>query len=125
MSGGISFFIQTKPYSDSLFSHSISGCTQGLIEILNPENDLEIYSQIEDRIRKSEQERFEQLEVAQKQVKSESMGKFECLIMSVRDLPNSMVWCDLQFSRRLLLSIVLLQQEVQQIGNLVKGIKMI
>ena len=49
-------------------------CTQALLDVLVPEEDLRMYAQIEERIRESEQRRFQQLEEAQSQVKGVCEG---------------------------------------------------
>lgn len=49
-------------------------CTQALLDVLVPEEDLRMYTQIEERIRESEQRRFQQLEEAQSQVKGVCEG---------------------------------------------------
>lgn len=48
-----------------------SECTQALLDVLIPDEDLRIYAQIEDRIRESEEIRSRQLEEAQSHIKGE------------------------------------------------------
>jgi hypothetical protein len=47
-------------------------CTQALLDVLVPEEDLQKYAQIEERIRQSEEQRHQQLEEAQSHIKGET-----------------------------------------------------
>lgn len=48
-----------------------SGCTQALLDVLVPEEDLRLYAQVEDRIKENEARRHQQLEEAQSHLKGE------------------------------------------------------
>lgn len=61
------FHLEERNIADNGLSHR--ECTQALLDVLIPDEDLKRYTQIEERIRESEEHRHQQLEEAQDHIK--------------------------------------------------------
>ncbi|UZJ53382.1 hypothetical protein CBS101457_002702 [Exobasidium rhododendri] len=77
--------------NDIIPPEDLAECTQALIEVLDPEandDDLQFYARIEQRIKKSEQQRFRDLEETQRQLKVLSQTLTQLRTTSTREAAN-------------------------------------